>query len=136
MSSKASKGEKKSKSKSSSSSKKSKKSSSGKKERSRKKKDKDAPKRGLSAYILFSQDQRNQLKESQPDLKFGEVAKVLAAKWKKVSDDERKKYEARALKDKQRYEKEIAAYKASKGDSGKKSSKSKSKSKGKSRDDG
>ena len=64
---------------SSSSSKKSKKDSKRKEKRA--KKDPDAPKRAVSAYLLFSQDSRPQLKKEQPDLTFGAVAKELARRW-------------------------------------------------------
>ena len=64
---------------SSSSSKKSKKESKRKEKRA--KKDPDAPKRAVSAYLLFSQDHRPQLKKEQPDLAFGAVAKELARRW-------------------------------------------------------
>lgn len=33
--------------------------------------DPNAPKRGLSAYMIFANEQRGKLKEEQPDLKFG-----------------------------------------------------------------
>ena len=52
-----------------------------------------------------------QVKKEQPDIKFGEVGKVLGEKWRAIGADEKKKYEDMATKDKARYEKEAAAYK-------------------------
>ena len=37
----------------------------------RSKKDKSGPKRGLSAYMFFSQENRAQIKEDNPDASFG-----------------------------------------------------------------
>lgn len=54
------------------------------------KKDKNAPKRALSAYMFFSQDWRERIKTENPDAGFGEVGKLLGAKWKELDDDEKK----------------------------------------------
>ena len=54
------------------------------------KKDKNAPKRALSAYMFFSQDWRERIKAENPDAGFGEVGKLLGAKWKELDDDEKK----------------------------------------------
>ncbi|BGP03262.1 Non-histone chromosomal protein 6B [Rhodotorula toruloides] len=78
----------------------------------RAKKDPNAPKRPLSAYMHFSQDQRSVVKEENPDVTFGEIGKILGAKWKELPEDERKPYEEKASADKSRYEKEKAAYDA------------------------
>ena len=44
----------------------------------RTKKDPSAPKRGLSAYMFFSQDQRTTIKEENPEATFGMFGLVLA----------------------------------------------------------
>jgi HMG (high mobility group) box len=54
------------------------------------KKDKNAPKRALSAYMFFSQDWRERIKTENPDAGFGEVGKLLGAKWKELDEDEKK----------------------------------------------
>lgn len=41
--------------------------------KSRSKKDPNAPKRGLSAYMFFSQENRTQIKEDNPDATFGKI---------------------------------------------------------------
>jgi len=76
----------------------------------RAKKDKDAPKRGRSAYIFFCEDKRSEVKTHNPELGFGEVARELAELWKQLTDDDKKPYNAKADRDKKRYEKEKAAY--------------------------
>jgi hypothetical protein len=80
------------------------------------KKDPKAPKRALSAYMFFSQDWRERIKAENPDAGFGEVGKLLGAKWKELDDEEKKPYIEQAAKDKTRAEEQKAAY-----DDGKKS---------------
>ncbi|CAO3614253.1 unnamed protein product [Mucor fragilis] len=75
----------------------------------RTKKDPSAPKRGLSAYMFFSQDQRTTVKDENPDATFGQIGKLLGEKWKNMSDDEKKPYVKKAEADKKRYEDEKAA---------------------------
>ncbi|KAI6101052.1 high mobility group box domain-containing protein [Pisolithus croceorrhizus] len=74
-----------------------------------KSKAKGGPKRALSAYMFFSQDWRERIKTENPDAGFGEVGKLLGAKWKELSDDERKPYIDMAAKDKARAEEEKAS---------------------------
>ncbi|KAF7297226.1 hypothetical protein MIND_00955700 [Mycena indigotica] len=86
---------------------------------SRSKKDPNAPKRALSAYMFFSQDWRERIKTENPDASFGEVGKLLGAKWKELDDEEKQPYIEQAAKDKTRAEQEKEAYEG--GGSGKKS---------------
>ncbi|KAH7400570.1 nucleosome binding protein [Phaeosphaeria sp. MPI-PUGE-AT-0046c] len=78
----------------------------------KKKKDPNAPKRGLSAYMFFANEQRDKVREDNPGIKFGEVGKQLGEKWKALSEKQRIPYEAKASADKKRYEEEKAAYQA------------------------
>ena len=43
----------------------------------KKKKDPNAPKRGLSAYLFFANEQRDNVREENPGISFGQVGKVL-----------------------------------------------------------
>ncbi|KAK6391460.1 Non-histone chromosomal protein 6 [Oleoguttula sp. CCFEE 5521] len=70
------------------------------------------PKRGLSAYMFFANDQRDKVREDNPGIKFGDVGKILGEKWKGLSDAQKKPYNAKAETDKKRYEDEKAAYQA------------------------
>ncbi len=54
------------------------------------KKDPNAPKRGLSAFMIFSQENRSRIKEEHPTAKFGEMGKLLGQKWKEMSEDDKK----------------------------------------------
>jgi len=78
----------------------------------KKKKDPNMPKRGLSAYMFFANEQRDKVREDNPGIKFGEVGKLLGEKWKGLKDKEKAPYEAKAAADKKRYEEEKAAYTA------------------------
>ncbi|KAI0060149.1 hypothetical protein BV25DRAFT_1828265 [Artomyces pyxidatus] len=78
--------------------------------RSAKKKDPKAPKRAMSAYMFFSQDWRERVKTENPDASFGEVGKLLGAKWKELDDAEKKPYTEQAAKDKIRAETQKAEY--------------------------
>ncbi|KAK2733211.1 Non-histone chromosomal protein 6 [Myotisia sp. PD_48] len=76
----------------------------------RRKKDPNAPKRGLSAYMFFANDQRESVREENPDITFGQVGKVLGERWKGLDSKGRIPYEEKAAQDKKRYEEEKAAY--------------------------
>lgn len=84
----------------------------------RKKKDKDAPKKGLSAFMYFSSDKREQIKADNPGIAFTEVAKKLGELWKTLSAEDKKPYEAKAEEDKGRYALEMEAYKKKKAAEG------------------
>jgi len=78
----------------------------------KKKKDPNAPKRGLSAYMFFANEQRENVREENPGISFGQVGKVLGERWKALNDKQRQPYEAKATADKKRYEDEKATYNA------------------------
>ncbi|KAH8889489.1 hypothetical protein GQ53DRAFT_748177 [Thozetella sp. PMI_491] len=86
------------------------KSKGGKVEKRRGKKDPNAPKRGLSAYMFFANEQRENVREENPGVSFGQVGKILGERWKALSDKQRAPYEAKAAADKKRYEDEKQAY--------------------------
>ncbi|KAH9916246.1 high mobility group box domain-containing protein [Epithele typhae] len=76
------------------------------------------PKRALSAYMFFSQDWRDRIKAENPDAGFGEIGKLLGAKWKELDDEEKKPYLDQAAKDKARAEAEKNDFDDKKGGSG------------------
>lgn len=81
----------------------------------KKKKDPNEPKRGMSAFMFFSNAKRAEVKEENPGIAFGEVGKKLGEMWKALDSEGRKTFDQQAVKDKARYEKEIAAYRAKQG---------------------
>ncbi|KAL2912520.1 FACT complex subunit [Polyrhizophydium stewartii] len=76
-------------------------------------KDKNAPKRPLSAFLHFSSEKRGEVISKNPGIAFTEITKELGLMWKQLDAGEREKYERMALESKQRYERDMAEYKAS-----------------------
>ncbi|KXZ45334.1 hypothetical protein GPECTOR_56g431 [Gonium pectorale] len=81
----------------------------------RKPKDPNAPKKNLSAFMYFSNSNRDKVKSENPGAKFGEIGKLLGERWKAMSSDDKAQYEAMAARDKVRYADAMKAYKASGG---------------------
>ena len=82
-----------------------------KQKKKRAKKDKDAPKRGLSAYMIWMNGEgRAKAKASNPDAGLGEVGKMCGAMWKEMDADAKAVWDEKAKEDKLRYEREMAAY--------------------------
>uniref|UniRef100_T1GDQ9 HMG box domain-containing protein n=1 Tax=Megaselia scalaris TaxID=36166 RepID=T1GDQ9_MEGSC len=67
-------------------------------------KDPNAPKRSLSAFFWFCNDERNKVKALNPEYGVGDIAKELGRKWSDVDPELKQKYELMAEKDKARYE--------------------------------
>jgi hypothetical protein len=82
------------------------------------KKDPTKPKQGLSAYIIFTSEIREQTKKENPDFPMTELSKVMGAKWKALTVDEKAPYVTKSDADKVRAKAEIATWEASKSDSG------------------
>jgi len=74
-------------------------------------KDPNAPKRSLSAFFWFCNDERGKVKAVNPEYGVGDVAKELGKKWSDADITVKQKYEAMAEKDKARYEREMTEYK-------------------------
>ena len=74
------------------------------------KKPKDAPKNPRSAYILFCNDERVNVKKDMAELNAKEVLKELGRRWKEEDDSTKTKYQDLANNDKKRYEEEMANY--------------------------
>lgn len=81
-----------------------------KKTSTRKKKDPDAPKRSLSAYMFFANENRDIVRAENPGIAFGQVGKLLGEKWKALTADEKTPYEKKAEEDKKRYERQKVEY--------------------------
>ena len=80
--------------------------------RKKAKKDPNAPKKNMTAYFLYSMYARPKVKEDYPDASFGDIAKIISKQYKTLSDKERKQWEKKAEEDKERYQREMAAYNA------------------------
>jgi len=73
-------------------------------------KDPNAPKRNMSAYLLYQNAMREQFKRENPGMTFGQLAKYTSHMYKNLTPEEKATWEARAAQDKARYNAEIAAY--------------------------
>merc|ERR1719153_1886805 len=73
-------------------------------------KDPNAPKRPPSAFFLFCADFRAKIKSEFPGLSIGDTAKKLGAMWNNLTPDAKQPYEKKASKLKEKYDKDIIAY--------------------------
>ena len=78
----------------------------------RRKKDPRAPKRPLSAFMLFANTNRDRIvAENNLDRRqIGELGRHIGAAWRALGAGDRKKYDAMAVEDKKRYEDEMKQY--------------------------
>ncbi|XP_031557344.1 FACT complex subunit SSRP1-like isoform X2 [Actinia tenebrosa] len=75
----------------------------------KKKKDPNAPKRAMSAYMLWLNDTRQQIKDENPGISVTEVSKVAGEKWKVLTD--KSKWEKLAAVEKEKYQEKMKNYK-------------------------
>lgn len=96
--------------------------------KSKKKKNKDdnAPKRATTAFMLWLNATREEIKKENPNLKVTEIAKRGGEMWRELKD--KSEWEEKAAKDKERYNNEMKNYKPSGDDSGSKKRKKESSS--------
>jgi len=73
-------------------------------------KDPNAPKRALSGFFWFSNDERQKVRAANPDFGVGDIAKELGRRWAECPEDIKAKFEALAANDRQRYDREKVAY--------------------------
>ena len=74
----------------------------------RAKKDPNAPKRALSAYIIFAMEEGKKARAEDPSLSATDVMKLMGQRWAACKD--KATYEAMSAKDKERYAKEMSTY--------------------------
>jgi len=72
--------------------------------------DPNAPKRNMSAYLLYQNCMREQFKNINPGMTFGQLAKYTSHMYKCLSLEEKQRWEAHAAQDKARYEAEMTTY--------------------------
>ena len=80
------------------------------KKRTKSGRDPNAPKRNLSAYLLFQNAMRDQYKCDNPGMTFGQLAKYTSHMYKNLSPEEKQMWVTRSEQDKARYDAEIATY--------------------------
>ena len=74
-------------------------------------KDPNAPKKPLSAYFLFNQEERIKVKAEFPDWNICDVAKEVGKRWACIDPAVKISYEERYRYSRQQYEQEMQAYK-------------------------
>ena len=80
----------------------------------KKRKDPKAPKKPLTSYLYFCQDQRDCICKEYPDLKMTDLSKKFGELWKNLSDKKRQKYNEMSEADRDRYHSELEEYNANK----------------------
>jgi len=71
--------------------------------------DENAPERPPSAYVIFSNKMREDLKGR--NLSFTEIAKLVGENWQNLAPEEKEPYEQQASSAKEKYNNELAEYK-------------------------
>eukprot|EP00978_Attheya_sp_CCMP212_P009707 scaffold23104_cov56-Attheya_sp.AAC.4 len=78
--------------------------------RSKPERDPHAPKRSVSAYLSYQNAMRQEFKNENPGMSFGQLAKYTSHMYKSLTPEEKAVWEERAAHDKMRYDVEIASY--------------------------
>lgn len=65
------------------------------------------PKRPLSAYVFFSNANRERIIKKFPDIKITEIMRQSGEDWKKLTEEQKKKFDPMIEKDKARFDKEM-----------------------------
>merc|ERR1712079_195893 len=76
----------------------------------KKKKDPNAPKQPLSAYFIFSSEERLKVKAENPSFSICEVAKELGRRWADMAPEVKQRFQQMAEEGRQKYDQEMAAY--------------------------
>jgi len=74
------------------------------------KKDPNAPKKPLSAFMIFSGENRSKILEANPGTSFGDTGRLLGEAWKKLNDKQREVFTKKAVDAKAQYTVNFAAY--------------------------
>ncbi|NWH54731.1 TFAM factor, partial [Fregata magnificens] len=72
----------------------------------------ERPKRPLTAYFRFLKENHSAFRQKNPEMSNVELVKKIAGAWKELPASQKQAYEEARKTDWQRYEKQLAAYKA------------------------
>ena len=75
--------------------------------------DPNAPAPKVSAYMYFSQKEREKMAKKKTNLDFTQAGTAIGKAWSELGDAGKKPFEALAAKDVERFEREMAKYKPS-----------------------
>jgi hypothetical protein len=73
-------------------------------------KDSDAPKRGRSSFILFSNEVREEVRAKNASATTVEISKIIGTMWQALSQKKKMRFVTLAEKDRERYQEEKVAY--------------------------
>ncbi|KAJ5073992.1 high mobility group protein [Anaeramoeba ignava] len=68
------------------------------------------PKKPLNPYFLFSQDVREKIKLDNPELKGGEITKLIGQQWRDLDEAKKEEYKAKHKQLMEKYNEEIKEY--------------------------
>lgn len=74
-------------------------------------KDPNAPKRPMSAFLMYSNGRRAAVKKENPDFSNGEISRLLSEMWRKASDEDRQKYIKEEFELRTKYKEDMAKWK-------------------------
>jgi len=74
------------------------------------KKDENAPKKSLSAYMIFATDKRPEIADKNPDSKQAEIMKIIGAAWSELNEKQKLPYEKRAKEASKKFAEDKEAY--------------------------
>ncbi|XP_064388489.1 high mobility group protein 20A-like [Halichondria panicea] len=73
-------------------------------------KDPNAPRRPQTAYMMFTNDVRKDVRLDHPDTSVSDRAKIIGRMWADLEQTKKKEYQQKAQEDKERYIQEYVAY--------------------------
>jgi len=76
----------------------------------RAKKDPTAPKRNPSAFLLFAQGKRQELKNLNPSMKNTDISRILGQLWRDTPTEKKRHYVDREVKERKQYKSDIAEW--------------------------
>jgi len=68
------------------------------------------PKRPLTAYILFANDERGALAKQHPNLSLTDLTKKIGSKWRALSEKDKESWEGKAEKLKEEYQRKMEKF--------------------------
>ena len=78
--------------------------------------DPSAPKRPMSAFLLYSQLLRTTVRAEHPDLKNTDISRLLGERWKSASEEERRPFLEKEKQAREQYSKDIAEWRKKRHD--------------------
>lgn len=86
----------------------------GQPKRVRKKKDPSAPKRSLSAFLLWAKISRKDLQRQNPKMPNADISRLLGQVWRKLSPEEKRPFQEQEEKDRMIYNAEMEVWRNNK----------------------